>query len=45
VDGEPAALQVGTVDVGDFVLPARRRLDAAGNADDVVVVEYKPGTA
>ena len=43
LDREAALLEVVPADVGDLVLPARRGLQAAGDLDDVVVVEVQTG--
>ena len=43
LDAELATAQVLSVDVGDFVLAAGRRLEVGGNVNDLVVVEVEAG--
>ena len=43
LDVQLSALEVRAVDVGDLELAARRRLQAGGDVEHLVVVEVQPG--
>ena len=43
LDVKLAALEIGAVDIGDLELAARRRLEARGDVDHLVVVEIEAG--
>ena len=43
LDVQLAALEIGAVDVGDLEFAARRRLEAGGDVDHLLVVEIEPG--